>query len=53
MGGLTSSVPNDVILVGNGKLPAGDLTGDGTINIFDLTIVGGNFSKSAPQPWAP
>jgi hypothetical protein len=51
--GLTSSVQNEVINVGNGKLPAGDLTGDGVINIFDLSIVGGNFTKTAPQPWGP
>lgn len=52
--GITSTVPNEVINVGNGKLPAGDLTGyDGVINILDLTIVGGNFMKSAPQPWVP
>jgi hypothetical protein len=53
LSGLTSSVQNEIIDVGNGKLPAGDLTGDGVINIFDLSIVGGNFSKTAPQPWAP
>jgi hypothetical protein len=43
----------DTINVGNTTLRAGDLNGDGVINILDITIVAGNFGKSSPIPWAP
>jgi hypothetical protein len=32
-------------------LRAGDINGDGEINIFDLTALGGNFGKISPQVW--
>ncbi|MFN2295307.1 MAG: cohesin domain-containing protein [Candidatus Promineifilaceae bacterium] len=34
-------------------LRAGDINGDGVINILDLTALGGNFNKTSPQVWAP
>ena len=31
-------------------LLGGDINGDGIIDIYDLTLVGKNFNKAAPQP---
>ncbi len=41
---------------GQTELPASDpydINDDGTVNIFDLTISAGNFTRCGPTPWAP
>ena len=48
-----TGMAGDVIDLGHATLRAGDLNGDGVINILDLTALAGNFNKSSPQPWAP
>ena len=50
--GLTG-VSGDVINLGLATLRAGDINGDGVINILDLTALAGNFNKTSPQAWAP
>jgi hypothetical protein len=50
--GLTGSA-GTVVNVGLSTLRAGDINGDGVINIQDLSTLGGNFNKTSPQPWAP
>lgn len=42
-----------VINLGLTTLRAGDINGDGVINILDLTALAGNFNKTSPQAWAP
>jgi hypothetical protein len=42
-----------VIDLGLTTLRAGDINGDGVINILDLTALAGNFNKTSPQAWAP
>lgn len=49
--GITSSVVGEVINLGTGQLPAGDVNGDGIINILDLSAVAGNYYKSSPVAW--
>ena len=41
--------PGDVVNLGLVTLRAGDINGDGVINILDLTAVAGNFNKTSPQ----
>jgi hypothetical protein len=53
LSGITSPTPGDVVNVGHGTLPSGDVNGDGVINILDLSVVAGHFTKTSPQPWAP
>ncbi len=43
----------DVIDVGLATLRAGDINGDGVINVLDLSALGGNYNKVAPQAWVP
>ena len=31
--------------------PAADINGDGTVDVFDLVLVGTNFGQTAPVPW--
>jgi hypothetical protein len=50
--GITGNA-GDTIDVGTTTLRAGDLNGDGVVNILDITIVAGNFGKSSPIPWGP
>lgn len=50
--GITGAA-GDTVDIGHATLPAGDLNDDGVINILDITIIAGNFSKSSPQPWGP
>ncbi|UCG24036.1 MAG: hypothetical protein JSW55_18200 [Chloroflexota bacterium] len=50
VGGL-SGAEGDTIDVGPTALPAGDLNGDGTINILDIVMVAGNFGKSTFVGW--
>ena len=50
--GLTGA-PGDVLDLGPVRLLAGDINGDGKINILDLTALAGNFNKTAPQGWVP
>jgi hypothetical protein len=49
-GGITGNV-GDVVDIGGTTLRAGDLNGDGTINILDLVMAGGNFGNSEPFGW--
>ena len=42
-----------VIDLGLVTLRAGDINGDGVIDILDLTALGGNYGKSSPQGWVP
>lgn len=51
--GITSSVVGEVINLGTGRLPAGDINGDGLINILDISGVAGNYGKGSPEAWAP
>jgi hypothetical protein len=51
--GITSSVVGERVNLGTGKLRAGDVNGDGVINILDISGVAGNFGKASPQGWAP
>lgn len=39
------------INLGLTTLRAGDINGDGVINILDLTALGGNFNKTSPVTW--
>jgi hypothetical protein len=48
--GITGSV-GDLVDIGQTTLRAGDLNKDGTINILDLVMVGGNYNKSEPVSW--
>lgn len=48
--GITGSV-GDVVDIGETTLHAGDLNGDGVINILDLVMVGGHFNESQPVDW--
>jgi hypothetical protein len=50
--GITGS-PGDVIGLPLTTLRAGDINGDGEINILDLTALSGNFGKTSPQAWGP
>ena len=43
--------PGFVVNLGLVTLRAGDINGDGVINILDLTAVAGNFNKTSPQIW--
>ena len=43
--------PGFVVNLGLVTLRAGDINGDGVINILDLTAVAGNFNKTSPQVW--
>lgn len=45
-----SGTVNDI---GKTTLRAGDINGDGVINILDLTALAGNFNKTSPQAWVP
>ncbi len=49
--GITSSIVGETIVLGTGRLPAGDINGDGAINILDISGVAGNYGKSAPETW--
>jgi len=51
--GITSVIVGERVNIGLGKLPAGDINGDGIINILDLSAVAGNFGKSSAETWAP
>jgi hypothetical protein len=51
--GITSSVVGEVINLGTGRLPAGDINGDGLVNILDISGVAGNYGKSSPVLWMP
>jgi hypothetical protein len=51
--GITSSIVGERVNLGVGKLRAGDVNGDGVINILDISGVAGNFGKSSPQGWGP
>jgi hypothetical protein len=31
--------------------PAADINGDNRVDVFDLTLVGGNYGLAAPVPW--
>ena len=42
-----------VIDLGLVTLRAGDIDGNGVIDILDLSALGGNFGKSSPQGWLP
>jgi hypothetical protein len=42
-----------VVNLGPATLQAGDINGDGKINILDLTALGGNFGKENEQEWVP
>lgn len=44
---------NELHNLGTTKLRIGDLNEDGTINILDLSTIGGNFNKTEPTLWAP
>ena len=46
-----SGTTEEVLDLGTSILAAGDLNNDGTINILDITIVGGNYGKSSPSDW--
>jgi len=48
-----SCVAGNPIDLGLVSLRAGDLNEDGTINILDLTVIGGNFGLQEPTPWEP
>ena len=48
-----TGVSGTVLNLGLTTLRAGDLNGDGVINILDLTALAGNFNKTTPQAWAP
>lgn len=50
--GITAN-PGDVIDLGLVTLRAGDINGDGKINILDMTALSGNFYKESPQGWVP
>ena len=50
--GITAN-PGDVIDLGLVTLRAGDINGDGKVNILDLTALSGNFYKESPQGWVP
>jgi len=50
--GLTGT-SGSVVNFGLTTLRAGDINGDGVINILDLTALAGNFNKTSPQAWAP
>lgn len=39
--------------IGHATLPAGDLNGDGVINILDISTIAGNFLKTSPVSWGP
>jgi hypothetical protein len=51
--GITSDIVGEVIDLGTGRLPAGDINGDGAINILDISGVAGNYGKNAPEAWMP
>jgi hypothetical protein len=51
--GITSAIVGEVINLGTGILPMGDITGDGLINILDIAGMAGNFGKSSPEAWGP
>jgi len=51
--GITSAIVGATVDLGIGKLRAGDINGDGMINILDISGVAGNFGKDSPQVWAP
>lgn len=51
-GGITGSAGGTVDL-GRAILPAGDVNGDGQINIQDIAILGGNYDKRSPVAWPP
>jgi hypothetical protein len=51
--GITSSTVGEVINLGAGRLPAGDINGDGKINILDISGVAGNYGKISPESWMP
>jgi hypothetical protein len=51
--GITSAIVGQVINLGTGRLPAGDINGDGLVNILDISGVAGNYGKSSPELWLP
>ena len=51
--GVTSSIVGERINLGTTTLRAGDINGDGKINILDISGVAGNFSKQSPTAWTP
>jgi hypothetical protein len=44
---------SSIVDLGPAELPAGDINGDGQVNIQDLVVAGGNWGKSSPQGWLP
>ena len=51
--GITSGVVGSTVDIGLATMPAGDLNGDGRVNILDISVVAGNFGKQEPVPWSP
>lgn len=51
-GGITGAA-GDTVDIGSAVLPAGDLNGDGVINILDISTIAGNFLKTSPVSWGP
>jgi hypothetical protein len=51
--GITSGTVGEHVNLGMTTLRAGDINGDGVINILDISGVAGNFSKTSPQNWVP
>ena len=48
--GITGSAGSDIDL-GLAVLPAGDLNGDGEVNILDINMATGNFQQTSPVDW--
>jgi hypothetical protein len=51
--GVTSSIVGATVDIGPVTMPAGDLNGDGRINILDIAMLAGNFGEKDTVPWAP
>ena len=53
IGGAFGESPVTTVCGGPAPLPTGspDINADVKVNIQDLSIAGGNFSKTSPQPW--
>ena len=48
--GIVGAVGDEFDL-GSASLRAGDINGDGVINMLDLSALAGNFNKTSPQEW--